>query len=232
MNLIKKIVILTGAGISAESGIKTFRDSGGLWENYKIEDVASPEGFKKNPDLVYDFYNQRRRQLQSCKPNDAHRALTDLEKEFDVTIITQNVDNLHEKAGSKHIIHIHGELNKVRSIQNPHLILDWEKDLTQDDRGPHGESLRPHIVWFGESVLDMDKAIEATRRADIFIVIGTSLQVFPAAGLVHYLNFEVQKYLIDPHVEKISTVSGFEKISEKASIGVPLLVKKLMNGKS
>ncbi|HZH68481.1 MAG TPA: NAD-dependent deacylase [Chitinophagales bacterium] len=225
----KKIVILTGAGMSAESGIQTFRDSDGLWENHRIEDVATPEAFARNPKLVHDFYNLRRKQLNECQPNLAHIELTKLEQDFDVTIITQNVDDLHERAGSSKVIHLHGELKKIRSTKNPDIILEWDQDLSIEDRGPDGHPLRPHIVWFGEAVPKMDIAIDITRRADIFIVIGTSLQVYPAASLAEFLDYDVPRYLIDPGADGINTFS-FEVIREKATIGVPLLVNKLMNG--
>lgn len=224
----KKIVALTGAGMSAESDIKTFRDSDGLWENHRIEDVATPEAFHRNPELVHHFYNLRRKQLLECKPNLAHKELVKLEDKFDVSIITQNVDDLHERAGSSHVIHLHGELRKVRSLENPDIILDWDQDLNMDDRGPDNAPLRPHIVWFGEAVPNMEIAIEVTQKADILIVIGTSLQVYPAASLVQFVDIDVPKYLIDPNADKMDTFS-FEVISEKATIGLPLLVKKLID---
>ncbi len=225
----KKIVVLTGAGISAESGIKTFRDSDGLWENHRIEDVATPEAFERNPRLVHEFYNLRRKQLAECVPNDAHFGLVRLEEKYDVSIITQNVDDLHERAGSSHVVHLHGELNKVRSVKDSNLILEWEGDLSLEDKGPDGAPLRPHIVWFGEAVPEIEETIRITRKADIFIVVGTSLQVYPAAGLSQYTDFDIPKYLVDPNADNIHTFS-YEVISEKATIGVSLLVKRLMNG--
>lgn len=225
----KNIVVLTGAGISAESGISTFRDANGLWENHDIYEVATPEGFAKNPVLVLEFYNQRRKQLLECLPNKGHLALVELEKSYNVHIITQNVDDLHERAGSKHVLHLHGELRKVRSVKNPDLILSWEKDLTLEDLGPDGHGLRPHIVWFGEDVPKISEAIEITRKADILIVIGTSFQVYPAAGLVEYTDFDVPKYYIDPKADTSSPHFSFEIIAEKATIGVPLLVEKLLH---
>lgn len=225
----KKIVILTGAGMSAESGIQTFRDSGGLWENHRVEDVATPDAFERNPDLVHEFYNLRRKQLLNCLPNSAHIELTKLEGNFDVTIITQNVDDLHQRAGSSNVIHLHGELKKVRSVKNPNLIIEWDKDLSIHDKGEDGHPLRPHIVWFGESVPNMNLAGDIARKADIFIVIGTSLQVHPAASLAEYPDHTVPRYLIDPNADEARTFS-FEVIREKATIGVPLLVNKLMNG--
>lgn len=225
----KKIVVLTGAGISAESGISTFRDANGLWENHDIYEVATPEGFQKNPHLVQKFYNERRKQLLQCQPNAGHLALAELENHFDVYIITQNVDDLHERAGSTKITHLHGELRKARSVIDPHLIIDWDKDITPNDKGPDGHSLRPHIVWFGEDVPKITEAIEIARRADIFIVIGTSLQVYPAASLVQYVDFEVPRYLIDPNADTMSSTFSFEIIAEKATVGMPLLAQKLIH---
>lgn len=224
---IVKIAVLTGAGISAESGISTFRDANGLWENHDIYEVATPEGFAKNPRLVLDFYNQRRKQLLSCQPNAAHLSLVELEKKYDVQVITQNVDDLHERAGSTKVIHLHGELRKVRSVHNPDIILSWDNDLSLDDRGPDNAPLRPHIVWFGEDVPMIGAAIEIVQKADILIIIGTSLQVYPAAGLVQYASFEVPKYYIDPNASE-NPYYSFEVIEEKATIGTPLLVQKLM----
>ncbi|MFN8277896.1 MAG: Sir2 family NAD-dependent protein deacetylase [Chitinophagales bacterium] len=186
----KELVVLTGAGISAESGIKTFRDSDGLWENHRIEDVASPEGWVRNKKLVLEFYNQRRRDVQRAKPNAAHLALAKLEDHFNVRIITQNVDDLHERAGSKQVMHLHGELLKVRSVNNDNLVLDWRTDLMETDRGPDGAPLRPHIVWFGEDVPLIHTAAQWVSEADILLIIGTSLQVYPAAGLLHAAAYE------------------------------------------
>ena len=194
----KKLVVLTGAGISAESGINTFRDAGGLWEGYDVMEVASPIGWKKNAALVLDFYNKRRVQLSTVKPNKAHEILTDLEADFEVQIITQNVDNLHERAGSTKITHLHGELTKVRSTVNSDYILDWKNDLNLGDFDLEGNQLRPHIVWFGEEVPMIEKAIEIVETADILIIIGTSLQVYPAAGLMNYVDKNVLVYYIDP----------------------------------
>lgn len=220
----KKIAVLTGAGMSAESGISTFRDANGLWENHDIMEVASPEGWRKNPSLVLDFYNKRRAQLKEVKPNRGHEILAELEKDFDVQIITQNVDNLHEKAGSTNILHLHGELTKVRSIANENYILDWTEDLHIGDTDPNDNQLRPHIVWFGEAVPAIEKAIPIMEEADIVIIIGTSLQVYPAAGLMHYAKPIVPVYYIDPkpaticklanplEVIKMSASEGLEKI--------------------
>ena len=195
----KKLVILTGAGISAESGIKTFRDSDGLWEGHDVMEVASPEGWQKNPELVLDFYNQRRRQLNDVKPNLGHRELAQLQIHFDVHIITQNVDDLHERAGSKKVLHLHGELRKVRSTKNPKYILDWEGDLNLGNVDSFNHQLRPHIVWFGEAVPAFEEAIAITEGADYFAVIGTSLQVYPAAGLLDYVSAKTPIFYIDPN---------------------------------
>ena len=224
----KKIVVLTGAGISAESGIRTFRDSDGLWEEHRIEDVATFEAWQRNPLLVLDFYNQRRKQLYEVKPNQGHIALVELEKKFDVRIITQNVDDLHEQAGSRNVLHLHGELKKVRSTIDDDLIYElkgWE--LKKGDLCEKGSQLRPHIVWFGEAVPMIEKAMELSAQADIFIVIGTSLNVYPAAGLVYYIKPGTPVYLIDPHAEMLSGVKNLTVIREPASSGVPALVKKL-----
>ncbi|MCO5249607.1 MAG: NAD-dependent deacylase [Chitinophagales bacterium] len=226
----KKIVILTGAGVSAESGIKTFRDQNGLWENHRVEDVASPEGFARNPDLVYDFYNKRRRQLIECEPNAAHFALASLEKDFNTFIITQNVDDLHERAGSTQVIHLHGELFKVRSVDDPYIVMDWKKDLTGKDKGPDGHRLRPHIVWFGEAVPMIEDAIDVVRQADLLMTVGTSLQVYPAASLMHYADSNIPMYYIDPHADRNYNGQLIKCISEKATIGVPLLVDNIKKG--
>lgn len=194
----KKLVILTGAGISAESGIQTFRDADGLWEGHDVMDVASPEGFRANPELVLDFYNQRRRQLLKVKPNKGHYNLAVLENDFDVEIITQNVDNLHEKAGSTKVTHLHGELLKVRSSADESIVLNWEKDLVLGDLCKYNSQLRPQIVWFGEMVPMLNKAIEITQQADVLVIIGTSMQVYPAASLINYIQQNTPIYFIDP----------------------------------
>ncbi len=225
----KNIVVLSGAGISAESGIKTFRDSDGLWENHRIEDVATFDAWLRNPALVLDFYNQRRRQLLECAPNEAHRLLVTLEEKYNVQIITQNVDDLHERAGSSNVLHLHGELLKVRSTMDEHLVYGWKDDLLQGDKCEKGSQLRPHIVWFGEQVPMIETAGKLASKADIFIVVGTSLVVYPAAGLMHYTDFTVPKYVIDPNRPAISNIQNVEYITEKASIGVKLLVERLMN---
>jgi len=226
----KKLVVLTGAGISAESGIKTFRDADGLWEGHNVMDVASPEGWHRNKALVLDFYNQRRRQLHEVKPNLGHCALTDLEKDFEVYIITQNVDNLHEQAGSTHVLHLHGELLKVRSTVDEHFILDWKNDLNQGDVDDKGNQLRPHIVWFGEAVPALDEAIATTQTADYLAIIGTSMQVYPAAGLLHYTKSKVPVFYIDPKPATIYDIQNpLEIIPMNATEGVPLLKEKIFN---
>jgi len=219
----KKIVVLTGAGISAESGIKTFRDSDGLWENHRIEDVATPQGWAANPTLVLDFYNQRRAQLLEVEPNGGHRALADLERNFDVHIVTQNVDDLHERAGSTQILHLHGQLRQVRSERLEHLVYPWDKDLHLGDLCERGHQLRPHIVWFGEAVPMLEPAAELAEQADIFIIIGTSLQVYPAAGLMGYARRHIPFYYIDPRPQlnfELSTMPNLTVIEEPASTGV------------
>ncbi len=226
----KKIVVLTGAGVSQESGIKTFRDSDGLWEEYRIEDVATYEAWENNPHLVLDFYNQRRKQLQDVKPNPAHFALVELEKKYDVQIITQNVDDLHERAGSKKVLHLHGELKKSRSSIDDTMIYPidgWE--LKWGDLCEKGSQLRPHIVWFGEAVPMIAEASRLSMQANIFLIIGTSLNVYPAAGLVHYVKPQIPKYLVDPNDCKIGDTKNLICIKEKAGIGVPLLIDKLLN---
>ena len=225
----KKLVILTGAGISAESGIKTFRDADGLWEGHSVHDVATPEGWRRNKELVLDFYNQRRRQLHEVKPNQGHIGLAELEKDFDVHIITQNVDNLHEKAGSTKVLHLHGELLKVRSTKNEDYILDWQHDLVIGNVDDKGNQLRPHIVWFGEMVPALEEAVIIIQQADYVAVIGTSLQVYPAAGLMHYANSSVPVFYIDPRPASITGLQNpLEVIAMNATEGVPLLREKLL----
>ena len=201
----KKLVVFSGAGISAESGVQTFRDSNGLWENHRVEDVASPEGFERNPQMVLDFYNARRRQLNEVSPNKAHLILAELEDVFEVNIITQNVDDLHERAGSTKVIHLHGELKKVRPVNSESNIISWEKDLNLGDLNFDGIQLRPHIVWFGEMVPEMDKAIDLCSKADLFLVIGTSMSVYPAAGLIHYIPANCKVFVIDPSLPNTYT---------------------------
>ena len=226
--MVKKIVILTGAGMSAESGINTFRDANGLWEGHDIRDVASPEGFVNNPELVFDFYNKRRAQLNTVKPNKGHLLLKELEKKYHTTIITQNVDDLHERAGSKNIIHLHGELRKVRSILNEDLIYNWVSDLKLGDKNAEGHQLRPHIVWFGEAVPEIDTAITYVEKADILIIIGTSMQVYPAAGLINYCQQNIPIYFIDPK-PTIETKENLTIIAKGAVTGITELVKLLIH---
>ena len=227
----KKLLVLTGAGISAESGIRTFRDSGGLWEEYAVEEVATPGAWQANPALVLEFYNQRRRQLDTVNPNAAHYALAELESQFDVQIITQNVDDLHERAGSTKILHLHGELKKARSTIDESLVYDiGSGELKLGDLCPLGSQLRPHIVWFGEAVPNIIPASEMCAGADIFIIVGTSLNVYPAAGLIHYVPELSPKYIVDPGGISIGGVPGLTVIAEKAGTGVPALVARLLNG--
>ncbi|MDD2530228.1 MAG: NAD-dependent deacylase [Bacteroidales bacterium] len=224
----KNIVVLTGAGISQESGIRTFRDSDGLWENYKIEDVANFDSWLKNPDLVREFYNQRRKQIIDAKPNQAHIELTRLEKYFNVSIITQNIDDFHERAGSKNIIHLHGEIKKVKSVRNPDYIKELEGwELTKNDIDEFGEPLRPFIVWFGEAVQMIEPAIDLCQKADIFIVVRTSLAVYPAAGLINYTTSNSKKYLIDLN-DVNKDIRGITFVKEKASIGVKKIVEEIL----
>lgn len=220
------IVVLTGSGISAESGLKTFRDSNGLWEGHNVMQVATPQGFEKNPSLVLEFYNQRRRQLLEVYPNQAHKALAALEATHNVTIVTQNVDDLHERAGSTAVIHLHGELCKARSTGNPVDVMDWMTDLNVGHTCKKGHQLRPHIVWFGEEVPLMDKAIQVVEKADILIVVGTSLQVYPAAGLMQYAQAHASCFFVDPH-PAISSNQNITVLTEKATLGVPKVIKML-----
>jgi len=222
----KHIVILTGAGISAESGLKTFRDANGLWEGHNVIDIASPKGFLKNPELVLNFYNERRKQLMSVHPNSAHYALSELQIDNKVTIITQNVDDLHERAGSKNIIHLHGELLKVRSVNDELAVQEWKNDLILGDLCLKGHQLRPHIVWFGESVSLMPKAIEICKSADVLLIVGTSMQVYPAASLINYVKPKINIYYIDPSPAMTSN-SQITVITEKATKGVPLAIRRI-----
>ena len=215
----QKLVVLTGAGISAESGISTFRDSGGLWEGYDVNQVATPEGFAADPALVLDFYNQRRRQLSQVEPNEAHRLLAHLEKRYEVVIITQNVDDLHERAGSHNIIHLHGELLKSRGVDNPEVTYPCTGDIHVGDKSPTGAQLRPHIVWFGEEVPMLEKAIAQVYSADILMIIGTSLQVYPAASLIDYVKEGTPIFYIDPN-PSLHSQGELTVIAQKASTGV------------
>ena len=225
----KKVVVFTGSGISAESGLKTFRDSDGLWENYNIEDVATPQAWSRDRAMVQEFYNMRRKQVLDAKPNSAHVALASLESKFDVHIITQNIDDLHERAGSSKVVHLHGEIRKARSSVDPRLIYDVEGwEIKEGEKCEKGSQLRPHIVWFGEMVPELEKAAMIISRAEIFIVIGTSLLVYPAAGLIEYAPADSKKYFIDPNATE-SLDFQYTMMREKAGTGVPKLVKKLID---
>lgn len=222
----KHIVVLTGAGMSAESGLKTFRDADGLWEGHDVMSVASPQGFAKDPELVLEFYNQRRRQLLQVSPNSAHFVLAELENRYKMTIITQNIDDLHERAGSKNVIHLHGELLKVRSTYNPFDIQNWTTDLVLGDTCSKGYQLRPHIVWFGEAVPMIPKAISICENADILLIIGTSLQVYPAASLMHYVRRATKIYYIDPR-PAIQSNHQITVIPENATTGIKKVLEFL-----
>lgn len=225
----KKIVVLTGAGMSAESGLKTFRDSDGLWENHNVYDVATPEAWERDPEMVLKFYNDRRKQVRVAEPNKAHVALGKLEQKYNVSIITQNIDDLHERAGSTHVIHLHGEVNKARSSVDSGLVYEldhWE--MKMGDTCEKGFQLRPHIVWFGEAVPMIEKAIPIVEMADVVMVIGTSLSVYPAAGLLNYATSSSQKYYIDPKGYEGDNHYPIEMIKETAGVGVPRLVDQLL----
>jgi NAD-dependent deacetylase len=225
----KKIVVLTGAGMSAESGLKTFRDSDGLWENHNVYDVATPEAWERDPEMVLKFYNDRRKQVRVAEPNKAHVALGKLEQKYNVSIITQNIDDLHERAGSTHVIHLHGEVNKARSSVDSSLVYEldhWE--MKMGDTCEKGSQLRPHIVWFGEAVPMIEKAIPIVEMADVVMVIGTSLSVYPAAGLLNYATSSSQKYYIDPKGYEGDNHYPIEMIKETAGVGVPRLVDQLL----
>lgn len=224
----KHISVLTGAGISAESGVKTFRDHDGLWEGHDVMQVATPQGFEQDPKLVLDFYNQRRIQLNSVTPNLAHKLLVNLETQFAVDIITQNVDDLHERAGSSNVTHLHGELMKARSVKDDSLIYDWTEDILLGDVNEKQHQLRPHVVWFGEAVPMMDKAIDIISDTDIIIIIGTSMQVYPAAGLIDFAPEHTPIYFIDPN-PSISESNRIHIIAEKATTGVQKVIEKLLN---
>jgi len=226
---LKHIVVLTGAGISAESGIPTFRDSGGLWEGFKVEEVATPEGWAKNPKLVLDFYNQRRKKALDVKPNRGHEILVELETHFNVTIVTQNVDNLHERAGSSNVVHLHGSLFESRSTGDETLVYPiqgWE--LNWGDMCEKGFQLRPNIVWFGELVPMIEVAADYASQADIFLVVGTSMVVYPAAGLINYVRYDVPKFVVDPKLPDINYIRNLEMIQDKASTGLARLKPKLL----
>lgn len=226
----EKIVVLTGAGMSADSGLKTFRDSDGLWEGFDINEVATVEGWRKNPQKVLNFYNKRRKQAHKAKPNAGHKALAKLEDYFNVSIITQNVDSLHERAGSNNVVHLHGELSKVRSVKEPSLIYEIGADSIEiGDTAEDDAQLRPHVVWFGEMVPNMDKAAQIVSQADKLVIIGTSLVVYPAAGLVDYASADIPKYLVDPAEPESVNLSTWHYIQETAEIGVPKLADMLID---
>jgi NAD-dependent deacetylase len=224
----KHIVVLTGAGISAESGLKTFRDADGLWMGHNIEEVATPAAFRNNPQLVLDFYNQRRVDIINAKPNEAHFGLVKLEDHYKVTIITQNIDDLHERAGSTNVLHLHGEILKMRCSNNPNLVSEIRGDIKMGDLSAEGHQLRPDIVWFNEPVPMIEIAAQIMHTADIFLLIGTSLQVYPAAGLVDYLPNHATKYLIDKKIPAVNSISNFNTIEENATVGINKLLAILL----
>jgi NAD-dependent deacetylase len=225
----KHIVILTGAGISAESGLKTFRDSDGLWMGYNIEDVATPRGFAKDPALVLDFYNQRRKDVKAATPNNAHKGLAALEKDFKVTIVTQNIDDLHERGGSSKVLHLHGQIFQMRSVKNTEEIFPIDGDINVGDLAKDGSQLRPHIVWFEEPVPMIEIAVEVMRKADIFVLVGTSLQVYPAAGLIDVVDDDVPKYIIDKKIPEVSHYRSIIPLEGTATEGVRRLTSLLYN---
>jgi NAD-dependent deacetylase len=224
----KKIVVLTGAGISAESGLKTFRDSDGLWDGYDVTEVATPGGWRKNPQLVLDFYNERRKNVADAKPNAAHYGLAELEKDFDVTIITQNIDDLHERAGSTNILHLHGEIFKMRSERDETLITEIRGDIKLGDRAEDGAQFRPYIVWFEEPVPKMEEAVPVVYSADIFVVVGTSLVVYPAASLINYVELDTPKFIVDKKIPYTSPMKNLTLIEKPATEGVAELRKLLL----
>lgn len=226
----EKVVVLTGAGMSADSGLKTFRDSDGLWEGHDAREVATPQAWERDKELVLEFYNERRKQAHTVDPHQGHKALARLEEQYEVTIITQNVDSLHERAGSSDVLHLHGQLSKVRSEEDPSLVYDIGGDTIElGDTAEDGAQLRPHVVWFGEPVPNMRKASQIVPEADILIVIGTSLVVYPAAGLVDLVSNEVPKYIIDPNAPELRDFSGWEHLKQPAVEGTPDLVDDLLN---
>ena len=230
----RKLVVISGAGVSAESGVRTFRDAGGLWEGHAMEAVATPEAWSKDPELVLEFYNQRRRQLLEVQHNMAHSALAQMENDFDVTVITQNVDDLHERSGSSRVLHLHGELRKVRSTADINLIYPWDKDLQLGDKCELGSQLRPHIVWFGEPVPMIELAAMYISQADTLIIVGTSLLVYPAAGLIHYAPSGIPVYYIDPKPADLSgfSIRNLHVLAHPATIGVPMAVEMIMSERS
>ena len=226
----KKVVVLTGAGMSADSGLKTFRDSNGLWEGFDVQEVATVQGWEDDPEKVLDFYNQRRRQAHQAQPHEGHKALARLERSYDVTIITQNVDSLHERAGSSDVLHLHGELSKVRSVDDPSIIQDIGGDpIEWGDTAEDGAQLRPHVVWFGEMVPNMERAAQILPEADILIVIGTSLVVYPAAGLIDYAPQSIPKYIVDPAKPELHDLSDWNHIQDEAETGIPQLISELIS---
>lgn len=222
-----RLVVLTGAGISAESGLRTFRDSDGLWEGYDVYEVASPKGWQNNPGLVLDFYNSRRRDVKNAQPNAAHTGLAELEAKYDVRVITQNIDDLHERGGSSRVLHLHGEIFKMRSVKNEELIFDIQEDIRLGDLAEDGGQLRPHIVWFGEAVPMIEQAVREVMWADIFVVIGTSLQVYPAASLLNYIRQEAVVYLIDKKLPSVEGYNNIISIEKPATAGVAELLTLL-----
>jgi len=225
----KKLVVFSGAGISAESGIRTFRDSGGLWEQFRIEDVATPEAWKKNQASVLEFYNQRRKQVMEAQPNAAHKLIAELQNDFEVQVVTQNVDDLHERAGSKKVLHLHGEIMKARSSVDENLIYPLSSyELKAGDLCEKGSQLRPHIVWFGELVKEMEHANYLASQSDLFIVIGTSLNVYPAAGIINFVLPSVPKWLVDPVEFDLEYIKGLKQISKTAVNSVPDLRRELL----
>lgn len=225
----EKVVVLTGAGMSADSGLKTFRDSDGLWEGHEVTEVATPQAWERDKELVLDFYNQRREQAHTVDPNEGHKALAKLEEQYEVTIITQNVDSLHEQAGSTNVLHLHGQLSKVRSEKDPSIIYEIGGDTIElGDTAEDGAQLRPHVVWFGEPVPNMKQAAEIVPQADVLIVIGTSLVVYPAAGLVDLASPGIPKYMIDPARPELRNFSGWEHLKQRAAMGTPQLVEDLL----
>ncbi len=224
-----KLVVLTGAGISAESGLKTFRDSDGLWEGYDVYEVATPRGFAKNPQLVLDFYNMRRIDVANAKPNAAHFGLVDFENDYDVTIITQNIDDLHERAGSRNVVHLHGEIFKMRSVYNVEKTYEIKGDINVGDMAEDGGQLRPFIVWFEEQVPMLETAVEIVEEANVFVVIGTSLQVYPAASLINYASLNCKKYIIDKTIPNITDLASITAIEKPATEGVEILKSYLLS---
>ena len=225
----QKLVVFSGAGVSAESGLKTFRDSDGLWEEYNVMEVATPEAWNENPELVLEFYNKRREQALQASPNDAHLAIAGLENHYDVTVITQNIDNLHERAGSTDVLHLHGEITKSRSTLDESLVYDINGfEINPGDLCEKGSQLRPHIVWFGEAVPNIVVAQEIVKEADILLIVGTSLNVYPAAGLIHFADFRVKKFLVDPKYIHLTDVENLHVIKENATVGVPIAIQSML----